>query len=470
MLSRRRTLALAAAASAAARPARATAKPDVLVLGAGLAGLYAALTLEQAGMKVQILEGSNRAGGRCFTAYDIPGQPELGASQIGQMYARVRAMAGKYNVKLVPPPANMASETHQLPMAISLNQRPVITKPWADSPQNPLQGKERGLLPNLIYPTYVNTNMPLTSLYDWYDPKFAAYDKQSLHQFMAAHGASPAAIKLSDFDVYTNTTADWSALDALRKNFYYGWEAKHGTFDTAAAGTSAIPDAMAAHLATPILFNKFAHHITQDKNGVTVSCEDGSTYQASFLLCTIPFSVLRRIKLDTPLPPAQRRAIDEMGYSEIVSVWVKPTRPYWQEDGLPIFLWSDGPQERMFAVPSRVQTQENLSFYVRGQHGLNLSTMSDQAAFAYLTENLGKIRPSTKGALELLYVQSWPSSKYNRGGYAYFKPGQINDFGQILSQPAGRIHFAGEHTAKLTTGMEGACESGERAAIEILGV
>jgi monoamine oxidase len=456
--------------SAGAQAARAAAKPDVLVLGAGLAGLYAALTLEQAGMKVQILEGSDRVGGRCMTAYDVPGQPELGASQIGQMYARVRAMAGKYGVKLVAPPSNMSSETHQLPMAISLNQRPVITQPWAQSPQNPLQGAERNLLPNLIYPTYVNKNQKLKSLYDWYDPKFAQYDRQSLHQFMAAHGASAAAIRLSDYDVYADSTAGWSALDALRKNFFYGWEAQHGMFDTAMGGTSAIPDAMAAHLATPVLLNKFAHHITQDKSGVTVSCEDGSTYQASFLVCTIPFSVLRGITLDTPLPPAQRRAINELDYSKIVSVWVRPTKPYWEEDGLPIFLWSNGPQERMFAVPSRVQTQENLSFYVRGEHALRISGMSDQAAFRYLSENLAQIRPSTSGALELLRVQSWPNYKYNRGGYAYFKPGQINDFGQSLALPAGRIHFAGEHTAKLSSGMEGACESGERAALEILGV
>ncbi len=473
MITRRRSLMLAGAASLSAagtQKARAGGKLDVLVLGAGLAGLYAALTLEQAGMKVQVLEGSDRVGGRCMTAYDLPGQPELGASQIGQMYARVRAMAGKYGVKLVAPPANMSSETHQLPMAISLNQRPVITKPWAQSAQNPLQGAERDLLPNLIYPTYVNKNQVLKSLYDWYDPKFAQYDKQSLHEFMAAHGASPAAISLSDYDVYADTTAGWSALDALRKNFYYGWEAQHGMFDTAAGGTSAIPNAMAAHLATPVLLNKFAHHMTQDKSGVTVSCEDGSTYQASFLLCTIPFSVLRGITLDTPLPAAQRRAINEMDYSKIVSVWVKPTKPYWEEDGLPIFLWSNGPQERMFAVPSRVQTQENLSFYVRGEHAMRISAMPDQAAFHYLTENLAQIRPSTRGALELLRVQSWPDYKYNRGGYAYFKPGQINDFGQSLALPAGRIHFAGEHTARLTTGMEGACESGERAAIEILGV
>jgi monoamine oxidase len=463
-------LAGVAASMAAAPRARAQAKTDVLVLGAGLAGLYGALTLEQAGMKVQILEGSDRVGGRCMTAYDLPGHPELGASQIGQMYARVRAMAGKYNVKLATPLAGTASETHQLPMSISLNQRPIINQPWADSPENPLRGDERKLLPNLIYPTYVNRGMPLKSIYDWYDPKFAKYDTQSLRQYMAAQGASDAAIKLADFDVYSDNTSDWSALDALRKNFYYGWEAQHGMFSTAVDGTSAIPNAMAAHLATPVLFNKFAHYITQDKNGVTVACEDGSSYQASFLLCSIPFSVLRGIKLDTKLPAAQRRAIDELDYSKIVSVWVNPTRNYWEEDGLPQFLWSNGPQERMFAVPSRVREKSNLSFYVRGQHGVELSAMAPPAAFSFLCENLAQVRPSSRGALELLRVHSWPNYKYNRGGYAYFKPGQINEFGQVMGQPAGRIHFAGEHTAKLTAGMEAACESGERAAIEILGV
>jgi monoamine oxidase len=471
MITRRGSLKLAGAASlAAARPARAATKLDVIILGAGLAGLYAAQLLEQAGMKVQILEGSNRVGGRCMTAYDLPGHPELGAAQIGAMYARVRAMAGKYGVKLAPPLPNTSAETHLLPMAISLNQRPVIKQPWDQSPENPLTGPDRKLLPDMVYPTYVQRGMPLTSIYDWYDPKFAKYDTQSLQQMMAAHGASPAAIKIADFDVYADNTAEWSALDAFRKNFYYGWEAKHGMFETAVGGTSAIPNAMAAHLATPVLFNKFAHYITQDKNGVTVECEDGSSYQASFLLCTIPFSVLRRIKLDTPLPAAQRRAINNLEYSKIVSVWVDPNRKYWEEDGLPQFLWSNGPEERMFAVPSRVRDMSNLSFYVRGQHGMELSAMAPQAAFNYLCNNLAQVRPSSRGALDLLRVHSWPNYKYNRGGYAYFKPGQINDFGTAMALPAGRIHFAGEHTAKLAAGMEAACESGERASLEILGV
>ncbi|MSQ86237.1 MAG: hypothetical protein EXR10_05220 [Alphaproteobacteria bacterium] len=54
-----------------------------------------------------------------------------------------------------------------------------------------------------------------------------------------------------------------------------------------------------------------------------------------------------------------------------------------------------------------------------------------------------------------------------RGAYAYWKPGQITRFAKELGKPRGRMFFAGEHTAVTNRGMEGAMESGERAALEI---
>jgi monoamine oxidase len=101
MMNRRNALlTVGAAALGTARPVRAAARPDVLIVGAGLSGLYAAQMLEQAGMKVQVIEGSDRVGGRCMTRYDLPGQPEFGASQIGAMYARRanRATSGEHVV------------------------------------------------------------------------------------------------------------------------------------------------------------------------------------------------------------------------------------------------------------------------------------------------------------------------------------------------------------------------------------
>lgn len=81
---------------------------------------------------------------------------------------------------------------------------------------------------------------------------------------------------------------------------------------------------------------------------------------------------------------------------------------------------------------------------------------------------LGRVRPSTVGRVEPLLVQNWSTARWTRGHLAYMSPGQITEFGGALSKPHGRIHFAGEHVAKMTVGMEGAMESGEQAAVEIL--
>jgi monoamine oxidase len=474
MITRRRFVAGAGGTAwvlATHRPAAAAAETaDVLIIGAGLAGLYAALTLQDAGMKVRVLEGSNRVGGRCMTARDLPGQPELGASQIGAMYARFRAMAARFKIELGPPPKDTGSETHLLPAAISLNGRPVITVPWDQSPENPLRGAERAMVPPSLYPGYINRDMPLRAITDWFDPKFAHFDGQTTHAYLAARGASATAIGLMDFDVYANTTADISALESLRKQFYYHWEASQGMFDTAVHGVAGVPEAMAAGLATPVALEKFVTSITADAKGVSVRCEDGSRYDAPAAICAIPFSVLRRIHLAAPVPPAQLRAINELAYSKIFTVWVAAKRRFWEADGLPKFVWSNGPSERFFAQPSRVQEEPNLSFYLRGAHARALAGLPPAEAAAFLFAEMAKIRPSTRGALELLRVQSWDGSKYARGGYSYFRPGQIGDFAQVMSAPAGRLHFAGEHTGKLSAGMEAACESGERAALEILGL
>ncbi len=471
MITRRRMLLGGTLLAAGARRAAAAAETsDVLIIGAGLAGLYAAVMLQDAGVKVRVLEGSDRVGGRCMTARDLPGQPELGASQIGAMYARLRSMAGRFNVELGAPPKDTASETNLLPMSISLDGRPVITVPWADSPENPLGGAERKMVPPMLYPTYINRNMPLGAITDWFDPKFAAYDRQTTHAYLAANGASEEAIRLMDFDVYADTTADISALESLRKQFYYHWEASQGKFQTAVKGISSVPEAMAAHLDTPVALNSFVTGITVASDGVTVRCEDGSVYAAPRAICAIPFSVLRRIHLDAPVPPVQRRAIDDLAYSKIFTVWVAAKRRFWEDDGLPKFVWSNGPSERFFAQPSRVQEEPNMSFYLRGAHADALTAMKPADAAAFLFEEMAKIRPSTRGVLELLRVQSWNGSKFYQGGYSYFRPGQINDFGQVMAAPVGRLHFAGEHTGKLSAGMEAACESGERAALEILGV
>jgi monoamine oxidase len=63
---------------------------------------------------------------------------------------------------------------------------------------------------------------------------------------------------------------------------------------------------------------------------------------------------------------------------------------------------------------------------------------------------------------------SWIGERFNQGDWAYFSPGQVAGVMGELSKPVGRLHFCGEHTATGARGLEGALESSERVALEIL--
>jgi monoamine oxidase len=101
----RRTLLARAGAAAALSVApgllRAQSKDPVIVLGAGLAGLSAALTLQDAGMAVRVLEARNRVGGRVLSHRNVPGNPESGGTSFAPGYARVVSACTSYGVGLV---------------------------------------------------------------------------------------------------------------------------------------------------------------------------------------------------------------------------------------------------------------------------------------------------------------------------------------------------------------------------------
>ena len=79
---------------------------------------------------------------------------------------------------------------------------------------------------------------------------------------------------------------------------------------------------------------------------------------------------------------------------------------------------------------------------------------------------LEKVRPSLKGALKPIMVQSRHRNVHGSGDWVFWHPGQVKKYANHMHEPHGNIHFRGEHTAIMERGMEGAFESGERAAID----
>jgi monoamine oxidase len=459
----------AAAAGCAALPAWAQAgeQVDVLVLGAGMSGLHAARMLQAAGATVAVLEGSPRIGGRVWTPRDVPGEPEFGAEQIGHGYGRVRANAADLGIALVPPRHGAMGETRLPKTAVSIGGRtPVLD--WASSPDNRLAPGEKAISPLGLLSHYMLMGDPLTDLGDWRKPQFAPLDRMSVRDYCAHNGASAEALRLIEVTVPAWSASEANALDFLRKNHYYGWDGKTGPYSIVRDGTGALTDAMAASLTRKVALGKVVAHIDAQPKAVVVTCADGSVFKARSCINTIPPTVLRDIPIDGALPPQQREAWRRQRSDQSIQICIDFTEKFWDTDGLPENMWTDGPFEFFAHTPSRTRPDGVLRWYVNGAAVAPLNRLSTAELGARAVAELVRLRPAAAGRVSAGRIMNWSTYPFSKGHIAYFLPGDIERFADLVGQPVGAMYFAGEHNCRVAAGIEGACEAAENAVIATL--
>ena len=463
------------ATSAVAKTAKGGGQPeklDVIVVGAGLAGLNAAHVLESQGLKVAVVEASDRVGGRLRTGRAEGYSAELGGSEVGPLYGRVRNACAQFNVGLVE------NKSKSAPFVLNIEGQMILPKDWASSSANHTIGAEREILPFLIQNRLFFDWVPFEDPADWLEPKYFEHDV-SAAAYMRAKGVSEAAIKLADVDLNGPSVHSVSAMSIFRdmarikvEGFRDPTKPQYGAGNqnishAIEGGSDMLPKAMAAALKGRVMLNTPVAAIDQTADEVEVRLMGGERMRARYCVMAAPFSAVRYINFTPGLPTAQANAVEGAIYSATTQFHFRVLKPFWEADGLPPSMWSDRYFERAF-VMSGGGPHGSLIVWMNGDGATKLNAMAVDAQRAFIMAELAAARPSIQGALEPLVEYSWEKNPFVGGNKHCFAAGQVKMFAKEMALPHGRIHFAGEHLRRMEPGMESAMETAEIAALEIL--
>ncbi len=416
---------------------------EVLILGGGLSGLYLAHLLDKAGKDYLVLEGSNRVGGRMFSREDIG--REVGGRGIGDKYTEVMKLVTEFNTEMIDITDYMRS-----PTATYVDGK--LYNKWPDPKTNPayLQFTAFGKSPQL------------TALNEWYQ-KPELDEKYS--DLLKRNGLTEEQIDLANISANYNDVRNTSAINAFHSAAFRKFNGSERILNFK-GGSKHFINAMAKNLGNPVLINKMVETIDDNQKEVVVSCIDGSKYKAKKVVSTLPFTTLRDVKMNTVFNSNQKKAIDQLDYTDITQIHLQHSEPFWEQDGIPLDMWTDTPLERIMNMSSS-RTEKEIACWVNGTGTAFFDKMSEKEIADYTIKKINEIRPSTVGKIEYLGQQNWGKYPFNKGAYVEFGVGQASWFEDMI-KPAGNMYFAGEHTAHESRGMEAAAESARRVFNELI--
>ena len=445
---------------------------DVVVVGAGLAGLTAALRLQEAGCDVEVLEAKDRVGGRVRSISRGDGVEEAGGTTIGAGYRRVIDAVRRHGERLVDATAMLGFFREQ---DLVLGGQIVRQADWPAHAANPFPVEDKAHMPWTYARVLTARHNPLTGPGAWLDPDARRLDV-SMHAWMEGLGLDERAVALAYGlnPSYGEDARDISALMMLGRAAFSTAQRRHAPDGvigyTVLGGAQRLPEAMARALANEIRFSKTVTSLEYDRSAARVRCADGTVHPASHVVCAVPFGALRNIALEPALAGRQAEAVADLPGQPMTQLYFAAKSAFWERDGYAPSLFTDG-VAGMFAAARRGEDPEEVTGFTAWTMGANarrLDAVSSERAAAMVVKEIEAVRASARGQLEYLGRQSWGADPFAAGGWAYFRPGQVARFGADMGDPHGRIHFCGEHLARIDRGMEGAMESGERVAEEIV--
>jgi len=453
---------------------RAPEGASVAVIGAGMAGITAAHELLRAGYQVTVLEAQHRIGGRVFTMREpfTDGlYAEAGAMRIPRAHDLTLHYVNKFGLETKPftmgnPKAWVMLHGQKVRLGEFRNQHHALDFGLAD-PELAVEIGER----------WGETLRPLlerirTDGESAWSTLATELDGFSLWEFLEDRGWSQGAIELYCLVFHMEPFLNSAFMEILRE------EAGNWFTDVVylAGGMDRLPKSFLPELWPHLRFGAKVVSIGQDLEGVTIQYQNASgrnLLRADRAVVTLPFSVLRHIEVTPQLSRGKQRAIRQLHYDASTKIFLQTRSRFWEEnDGiLGGGSVTDLPVRTIYYPDHGRGTSRGvlLASYTWGEDAHRWGALSPADRIAQAIENVAVLHPEIRDEFEAGASKAWHDDEFSGGAFALFDPGQQTHLYSHIIEPEGRLHFAGEHASLAHAWIQGAIESGLRAAIEIAG-
>lgn len=448
-----------------------SAKPSIVIIGAGIAGLNAAFNLRNAGIASTLYDANTRAGGRMFTAQNIlnPGlSTELGGEFIDTGHYEMRALAKILQLPLIDVYA---------PSELELTQNIYHFNGITYTDKDFLQA----IAYYLPYIARDANSLSWIIKYNSYTPIDAKFDNMNIIQYFDSinlTGWLRELLLVAYVGEYGLNADECNAI-----NFLYlfglspeGVPALYGRSDErfkVAGGNQRITDALYEKLKEHVHLEHKLVKIESKGEGYKLYFENkANPVTADIVLLALPFTLLREVEIDVTLPGVKKKAIDTLSYGNNSKLLLGFKSRLWRTKYNSVGMsYSDNGTDNTWDN-SQLQPGNagGLTVYLGGDDAVRLGNGDvNLIASAYL-HKLNQIYPGIIADYNnKAYRMVWPTYKFTKGSYSAWSVGQYTTIAGSEIEPVGNLFFAGEHTSYNFQGyMNGGAVTGRIAANMII--